>query len=242
MHSGIWQDFAQQLAQHYQVTCLDLPGHGGSEKITPYTLEQISDALVDAITDERSCWLGWSLGATVVLDIAQRYPERVDALILLSGNPCFIQKSHETATEAWPGMKTIVLEQFANQLSENGMMTLVRFLSLQVQGLSNTKGFLKQLKVAAAQYPAPDTDTLQGGLEILKHTDLTSTLATMDKPVLTLLGGRDALVPIAVGQALLQCLPTMQLHCIEQAAHAPFLSHEQETLTIISRFMAELCH
>ena len=23
MHSGIWQDFARQLAQQYQVTCID---------------------------------------------------------------------------------------------------------------------------------------------------------------------------------------------------------------------------
>ena len=28
MHSGIWQDFAEQLAKQYQVICLDLPGHG----------------------------------------------------------------------------------------------------------------------------------------------------------------------------------------------------------------------
>ncbi len=49
MHSGIWRDFAQQLAQNYQVTCIDLPGHGRSEKIDSFTLERISDALVNAV-------------------------------------------------------------------------------------------------------------------------------------------------------------------------------------------------
>ena len=37
MHSGIWQTFAEQLAQHYKVLCIDLPGHGYSEKITPFS-------------------------------------------------------------------------------------------------------------------------------------------------------------------------------------------------------------
>ena len=40
---------------------------------------------------EGCCWLGWSLGATVVLDIASRYPERVSSLVLLAGNPLFTQ-------------------------------------------------------------------------------------------------------------------------------------------------------
>jgi len=53
--------------------CIDLPGHGRSEKIDSFTLHRISDVLVNAVSDENSCWLGWSLGATVVLDIANRF-------------------------------------------------------------------------------------------------------------------------------------------------------------------------
>ena len=30
MHSGIWRLFARELAKHYQVTLIDLPGHGRS--------------------------------------------------------------------------------------------------------------------------------------------------------------------------------------------------------------------
>jgi len=239
MHSAIWRDFARQLAQRYRVTCIDLPGHGGSEKITPFTLEQISEALVNAVDDERSCWLGWSLGATVVLDIARRYPRRVGALVLLAGNPCFVQRASENSTETWPGMKPALLEQFAAQLAENCAATLVRFLSLQVQGLIDAKGLLKQLKTAVSEYAAPDAETLRGGLNILENADLRGVLAGIDKPVLALLGGRDALVPAAAGPAMRRLLPTLQLHCIDKAAHAPFLSHSAETVAIISRFIDE---
>ncbi|MDO9104300.1 MAG: pimeloyl-ACP methyl ester esterase BioH [Methylovulum sp.] len=237
MHSGIWRDFAGRLAQQYQVTCLDLPGHGRSEKMTPFTLEQIGDALVNALTDGRYCWLGWSLGASIVLDIARRYPERVDALVLLAGNPRFVQLD----ASSWPGMKPLVLEQFAAQLAENCPATLVRFLSLQVQGLADTKGLLKQLKAAVAECPAPDAETLHGGLQILKHADLRAALADVNKPVLAVLGGRDGLVPAAVGETMQHILPGMQVHRIAQAAHAPFLSHSPEVVAVISHFIDQSC-
>ncbi|MDO9423319.1 MAG: alpha/beta fold hydrolase, partial [Methylobacter sp.] len=95
MHTGIWREFARQLARNYQVICVDLPGHGQSEAIDPFTLERISAELVKVIP-ESSCWLGWSFGATVVLDIAARYPERVSALVFLAGNPSFVG-----ATPSW---------------------------------------------------------------------------------------------------------------------------------------------
>ena len=66
MHSGIWRAFAQELATHYKVTLVDLPGHGRSVAMSPFTLESVSKALVDAMPDEPCCWLGWSLGAAVV--------------------------------------------------------------------------------------------------------------------------------------------------------------------------------
>ena len=113
MHSGIWRGFAKALAQHYQVTCVDLPSHGRSEKITPFTLEAVSDTLVNALPNESSCCLGWSLGATVVLDIARRYSERVNSLILLAGNPLFV------SSEQWAGVKSSVLDDFATSLSTN---------------------------------------------------------------------------------------------------------------------------
>ncbi len=89
MHAGIWREFALQLAQFYRVILVDLPGHGHSEKLDSFTLERITTELVKAIPEESSCWLGWSLGATVVLDMVERYPERVNSLILLAGNPLF---------------------------------------------------------------------------------------------------------------------------------------------------------
>lgn len=245
LHSEIWQSFAEALAARYRVTCLDLPGHGLSETVTPFTLERISSALVHAVDDPQSCWLGWSLGATVVLDIASRFPERVNSLILLAGNPSFTRSYYspvgvnQTAIGPWPGLDSKLLGKFADLLTENSQATLLNFLTLQVHGLPNAKALLKELKAAVFARSVPDAATLQQGLQILKDADLRPVLAKMSKPVSVILGGRDTLVPAAVGQKMQQLLPNLQLTIIEKAGHVPFLSHQQELAAVISDFMEQ---
>jgi pimeloyl-[acyl-carrier protein] methyl ester esterase len=235
MHSGIWRDFAGRLAQNYQVTCIDLPGHGRSEKIDSFTLERISDALVKAVSHESSCWLGWSLGTTVVLDIARRFPERVNSLILLAGNPAFTQ------TALWPGINVGMLDAFAGKLNEDCQATLLRFLSLQVENLPDYLTLLRALKAAVLECDAPDIETLQGGLDILKHADLRPALADTSVPVSVILGARDTLIPVSAGQNMQELTPEITLDIIDKAGHVPFLSHPQDVLAIISRFMGKQC-
>lgn len=238
MHSGIWRGFAQQLAQQYQVTCIDLPAHGrnaNAHESFTFTLENVSDAIVNSLPDTPSCWLGWSLGATVVLDIARRYPERVSSLILLAGNPLFVK------TNDWAGVKPSVLEAFAASLTTDCHATLVRFLALQVNGLSNGKQLLKALKAAVLECSPPDNDSLQGGLAILKHTDLRAALAELTIPVTVILGDKDTLVPVAVAEQLSKLIITPP-SIIEGAGHLPFLSHSDVLLTLISAFMDTSCN
>ncbi len=235
MHSGIWRGFAQQLAQHYQVTCIDLPAHGRSAKVTPFTLENVSDALVSSLPENDSCWLGWSLGASVVLDIAHRYPERVNSLILLTGNPLFVSAAD------WSGVKPSVLDNFAASLTADCQTTLMRFLALQVNGLPDSKNLLKELKAAIMECEPPDHDSLQGGLDILKHTDLRAVLAQLTIPVSVILGDKDTLVPVVVGQQMQQLLAQLELTILNGAGHVPFLSHTQQLLTLICRFMDKPC-
>ncbi|MGJ0489935.1 pimeloyl-ACP methyl ester esterase BioH [Methylobacter sp.] len=233
MHSGVWRDFARALAQHYQVTCIDLPGHGRSDKISPFTLEQISAALASSLPEQPCCWLGWSLGATVVLDIAERFPERVNSLILLAGNPLFVQ------AETWPGMDARLLGMFADGLGKNCQATLSRFLALQVSGLADYKVLLKELKESVFERDAPDTLILQGGLDILTQSDLRPAMSRLKCPVSAILGGKDMLIPVSVGKQLLQLNAGCEVNILDKAGHVPFLSHQQEVLTIISRFLVQ---
>lgn len=93
------------------------------------------------------------------------------------------------------------------------------------------------MKLALAQCKSPDEETLLGGLAILKHADLRMVLADIKVPVCFILGAHDTLVPMAVGENLLQLNSAIKLNIIDKAGHVPFLSHQQDVLTIISDFM-----
>ncbi|MBK8816286.1 MAG: pimeloyl-ACP methyl ester esterase BioH [Methylococcaceae bacterium] len=231
MHSGIWRNFAKELSKTFRVTVVDLPGHGHSQPIYPFSLESVSRLLVEVIPDHHACWLGWSLGAEIVIEIASRFPERVSQLILLAGTPCFV------GNDLWPGIQVKILDSFAESLSLDSQATLLRFLSLQIKGESNPKQALQELKKSIFEYPAPDQRTLLEGLEILKQSDLRQVFAEIKIPVAAILGELDTLVPVAAGENMQSLLPHMELATISRAGHAPFLSHQGELVEAICGFM-----
>ena len=138
-------------------------------------------------------------------------------------------------------MNVGLLDAFADKLNEDCQSTLVRFLSLQVNNLPEYKILLRTLKSAVLECAAPDNETLQGGLDILKHADLRPALADISVPVSVILGARDTLVPVNSGQNMQALAPEITLNVIDKAGHVPFLSHPQDVLAIISRFMDEQC-
>lgn len=231
MHSGIWRNFANELSKTFRVTLVDLPGHGHTRPITPFSLESVSKLLVETIPDHQACWLGWSLGAEIVIEIANRFPARVNHLILLAGTPCFV------GNDSWPGIQNKVLDSFADSLNLDSQATLLRFLSLQIKGESNPKQALQDLKKSIFECPAPDQRTLQEGLQILKQTDLRQDFSGLKIPVTAVLGELDTLVPITVGGKMQSLLPSMEMVAIPRAGHVPFLSHQHELVNAIRTFM-----
>lgn len=232
MHTGIWRSFAQQLGQYYQVICVDLPGHGRSAA-QPFTLQHIRAALLAALPERPCYWLGWSLGANIVLDIAEQFPGRVKGIVLLAGNPCFLRSDH------WPGMDPRLLENFAATLQANCQAALLRFLALQLLGMDNHKELLSGLKQTVYECAAPDLETLQGGLAILECADMRPVLEELSCPLCIILGARDTLVPVAVGAAAARLVPAAMVQRIEKAGHVPFLTHAAQVIETISAFMED---
>ncbi len=227
MHSGVWRDFATQLATHYQVICVDLPGHGHSETVEPYLLQPVCDALLSVLPKHPVYLLGWSLGATLAMAMAERYPNRVSRLIVLAGNPLFVQKTD------WPGIKAEVLNGFTDLLKMDVQQTLIRFLALQVNGLSHGREQLLMLKQAMLECPPPNEAVLQAGLDILTNTDCREFMLNNHLPVSLISGAKDTLIPLASSHLLKKLNPGIDLHVLETAAHAPFLSHPDRLVEII---------
>jgi 2-succinyl-6-hydroxy-2,4-cyclohexadiene-1-carboxylate synthase len=76
-------EFLSILAGTYELLTIDLPGHGENAAVSA-SLEETADLLVEVLPDEPFILGGYSFGGRVALHVAQRHPERLSRLVLLS--------------------------------------------------------------------------------------------------------------------------------------------------------------
>lgn len=230
MHSGVWRDFAIRLARDFEVTLIDLPGHGRSGMIADFTLAGVGESLL-RVAPAKAHWLGWSLGSQIALHIAATQPERVNSLTMMAGTARF------TYAPDWPcGMDVEVLDRFAQGMMDEYQVTLFKFLSLQTWGLDNAREVLKILRERVAECDEPEPAALRAGLAILRSADLRPQLAALKAPLLLVLGGRDRLAPPRAGAAMQEWAPGAEVHVIENATHVPFLTHDTQCAAVLADF------
>jgi len=231
LNSGIWQRVEQALQSHFRLWMPDLPGHGQAPwSVSRRDLSAWASYLLEMLPARFFC-LGWSLGGLLALDMALRQPTRVERLALVATNAQFV------CTRSWPyAMQSDILNDFAEQLTTGFEKTLHRFLMLQAQGGEQTKETIRCLKKHLAEQGAPQLAALQGGLEILKQTSLVDQLPAVKPPTALIYGQADRLVPAGAASMMLQLLPHGQLNVIKNAGHAPFISHREQFVALVTSF------
>ena len=229
----VWNDIAQQLAQNWRVYQVDLPGHGHSS-LCAYTLPILTEQLA-ANLPKNAVWIGWSLGGLLAMAMARWRPAWVRALVLISTSPRFI------TDKDWPhAIKLSVLQQFSKLLQTHRLVTLQRFLALQVKGSDNALQQRRTLNAFLENTTLPHPEALRAGLALLQNTDLRPELSQIYCPALLCLGKRDTIVPASVGADCQQYWPNLQPIYIEQAAHVPFLSHPNIFMHSLQGFFNEV--
>lgn len=231
MHGGVWEGVADKLAESFRVHVVDLPGHGESAGIAPYSLERVAEAVAAAVP-QRAHWCGWSLGGLAALEAAGRFPEQVERLVLVASTPCFARRDDWQCAVA-----PETLGEFAASLAGDYEGTLKRFLSLQARGDEEAKAVLRDLRDSLFSRGRPAAEALSGGLEILAGYDLRGLATGVAQPALVIHGERDQLVPLPAGEWLVQNLPFARIALVKGAAHAPFLTHADEFVNLVKRFL-----
>jgi pimeloyl-[acyl-carrier protein] methyl ester esterase len=234
MHSGLWKSVLPRLAERFRVHRVDLPGHGRSASIEPYTLPVLAGAVAAqfAWLPEPATLLGWSLGGAVALQWTLDCPEAIAKLILVNATPCFV------ARDDWPhAMSAQTLQRFGDELAASYQTTLHRFVSLQLQGSEHARHLIANLRAELLSCGTPSRQSLQAALVALAAIDLRARVGTIAQPALVVAGERDTLVPAAASAWLAAALPSGRLALLAGASHAPFLSHPEPFFAAVEGFL-----
>ncbi len=236
LHSGVWQSILPELNKQFYCYAVDMLGHGESQGSNnqSFALNNMREALyslINSIESDNIILAGWSLGGLVAMDYLSHFPNKIKKLILITANACFCKQPD------WPhGLDITVLDSFAQQLEQDYQKTVDKFMTLQMFGVDDYKYSLKVLKNSIASRSVPSMQALRNGLEILKTTDLRKKLPTLSQATLMISGERDRLMPYQAAEAMQVLLSNAQSRLIKGAGHAPFISHPNEFIQVVSEF------
>ena len=221
MNSAVWDECIKLLPDWIDVILVDLPGHGSMAEVTASTLDDYVQALIPLV-HRPVLWVGWSLGGLAVLRLAELYPQRIAAALLVATNPCFVSKDN------WGcAVDNMVFKQFANDLEKDQQKTIRRFLALQVKGVDDVMMVVRKLQQSIQSRGQASTQALASGLDILLETDLRYNLKDIQPPLHWLLGAKDSLVPGGLAQVLQDDLAQQDVVLHPEASHAPFVSQAE---------------
>lgn len=88
LNAQVWDCITPQLASHFTLHLVDLPGYGRSGGFGAMSLEAMAQRVLEQAPPQ-AVWLGWSLGGLVASQVAIMRPERVQALVTVASSPCF---------------------------------------------------------------------------------------------------------------------------------------------------------
>jgi len=212
----LWDGVVPLLKDSFDLIIPDLRGFGESTTVeTPYTMNDYASdiaGLLDQLGVQKIAIAGHSMGGYVALTFARLYPERVNALGLVS-----------TQVLADPPEGKERRYKIAAEVAEKGIAGVVETMTPKFTSDPQWQAFAR--KSMETQKPAAYIGALKAMAE---RADSTSLLSNMKYPVVIVHGDADALIPIERAREVKALLPESHLVEIKGAGHMPMCEASEE--------------
>lgn len=227
---GMWNQHSEELSKHYQVLCIDLPGHGETGIWSPsHSMDFMAEIVKQAMDHEgieKCVMIGHSMGGYVSLAFAEIYPDKLIGFGLFH--------SHSLADSEQDKKNRSRTIEIVNQ--EKGAFVNQFIPSLFAK--ENQKVFQKeieqQIELANKMNPLGITAALEGMKERPMRIDV---VAFSECPVLFILGKKDDRIAYEHVLAQASTAKLAQISILGNAGHMGWLEEKSKTIAIISGFM-----
>lgn len=230
MDRGVWDDVIASLGTTVEILAFDCRGHGGSTHAPgPYTVERFADdlaELLDAVGWPRAFVAGMSMGGSVTLGFATRYPDRIAGLGLID-------------TTAWYGPQASKnWDERAAKAETDGLASMLAF--------QETRWFSDAFRArrpdvvarAGATFAANDLASYAATCRMLGSFDLREAVARVRTPVEIVVGEEDFATPPEMARALAALIPDSHLEIIAGARHSTAVEVPEVIATMLRRLVA----
>lgn len=222
----IWNDFAPALGEKFKVYTPDLPGFGGSEKPTSFSIPEIAHQFNSWIHEkslEGCVVVGHSLGGYIALSMADQEPELFSGLVLF----------HSTA-KADTEEKKQSREKVIEFVDRNGVEA---FTSNSVSPLFADKAHpaIDLIKKISAK---SDAGSLKGyTLAMRDRNESLDVLQRFPKSVLFIVGKEDPGIPVESIESQSKLSASAEVHIFDHVSHMGMFEAKNEVLTAIGGFL-----
>ena len=234
--SGAWSWSWQfdALAKNFRVVTFDPRGIARStiaagEAVSIPSISDDTVGILDKLELERAHILGISFGGFVALDLALRYRDRVDKLVLAStsfGGPNHVAPSMQVlaAFANTEGLNTserirkYLTVSFSPEFVETNSETVERFCQLREENSVPQDVYMQQLQAAL-------------------NFNVEKEVGKIRAETLVVTGDQDAVVPAQNSQNLAAAIPTSRLEFIRSTGHMAFVERADEFNRLVAEFL-----
>jgi pimeloyl-ACP methyl ester carboxylesterase len=224
--SEFWREQMDAFSATHRVVAVNLPGHGRSPhpEGRDYTIDAFVDDL-DLVFHElqidRAVLVGLSMGGTVAQQFALRFPQRLDALVLVGATP------HGLGPDVDVDNVIGAIDEFGVEKASQNVIERSFAAAASPQLLA----FAKQEVIQTPEFVA------RAAIASLNRADSRKTLGHIKLPTLVVCGAQDRITPPSQSQALAAGIKGSTLVFIDDAAHFPMLEQPEKFNSVLRNFV-----
>lgn len=231
----IWQNQIESLKKEYQLFIPDLPGSGHSQMISDMSIDGMAECIVYLIKHEilkafeqaNVILLGHSMGAYIMLAIAEKYPELLHSVGLIHSS-AFADSEEKKIARA----KSI---QF---MKEHGAYA---FLKTSIPGLFWDKARREKREAVEDLVEKGRSFTSEAlvayYIAMINRPDRTGVLKNFHGPVLLIIGQHDVAVPFEQGLQQTHMASHTHLHIMRDSGHMSMVEETDKLNMALLEFL-----
>lgn len=234
LNSYLWRSVAEQMAQRYRVTLIDLRAHGRSSTGEgPATMSRHVTDIVRVCKEvgiQRAYFGGVSIGGYILFELWRQHSEKVAALAL-----CNTRATPDTAEGKATRLKSAeeVLQKGPEQFCEGMLARLVGETTRR-----NRQDIVESVLAMMSTATAKGIAAAQRGMA--ERPDSVPTLSTINVPTLIIAGEEDTLTPVSDAQHMQSLIRGSSLQVIPAAGHLAVHEKAQDAIRILRGFLDRL--